>query len=408
MHMINQEWPEAMKWSYDQVPRRLGIPCVVYYDAHATEIFGWAGRQDGVVTERNTLKPGVFAAANFISRLYPPDDYPDEWKSALLPGTKTAENVTVDYLRHLRASILQQIREKELSQGSQKTAEIQFVITVPAFWDNDARGQFREIVKRAGFDDVNHPTEETLTFISGPEAALFHASSLQIDLISVADNVFVLNCGSHTAEAATYTIESKSPLKIHRRTAVSVSSCGSAEVSRLFLNIAREKIDKAGFPKTGRTLGRMRLRAKRAFEKEVLYNDKFDAGRFDFDLPPEVQSDGNQNAFWVADLGVELSCPEADMVEGYMSFWKEEIWSPFDAVVERTMGLVREQMGAVEVLGEQINRCLLIGGFIKCPYYARNVEAGMASLGLKVVEHRDDGANLAMGAVWAAFSAPGP
>ena len=113
--------------------------------------------------------------------------------------------------------------------------------------------------------------------------------------------------------------------------------------------IAGNKINKAGFPDHGRTKPRMRLRAKRAFEKDLLFGDVLGRPGLKFDLPPEV-SDG----FWVADLGVEMDRPEADLVEGYMVFSEDEIYSCFDAVVERTLGLVREQVDAIHEQNEQI------------------------------------------------------
>ncbi|RDW67431.1 Hsp70 family protein [Aspergillus mulundensis] len=401
---ILNNWPAAMKWSYDQVPRGPEIATIVYYDPHATRSFGWTKDRFEVVTERDTLKPGLFAATNFISRLSPPGDYPDEWKSALLPGTKTPEDVTLDYLRHLRLNILQQIVDEGYSG---EVARLHFVITVPAFWDTVTRNRFRQLATTAGFVRAES-AGQTLSFISGLEAALSQSVYLHAGVPSSPDNILVLDCGGHTVEAAVYTVESSSPLMVERRTPVSVASCGSAEVTRLFMDIAKAKIDKVRVPSTGRAFRVMRVRAKRAFGREVLFNDKFNAVGFHFDIPPEIHADGKADTFWVADLGVELSCPEADMVEGYISFSREKICAPFNTIVERTMGLVRDQIGAVEVLGEQVNDCLLIGGFNKCPYYSGKVEAGMAAPGLRLVKPSDDGANLAMGAAWAAVSGSGP
>lgn len=326
-------WPSALKWSFDQVPRGAEIQSIVYYDPRI-QVVGWSGNRDEVVTAQGNLKPGIQATPSFKAQLFPPTD---EFRNGLLPPGKTVEGITVDFLSHFRRSVLEQ---PELA-GWDCKGSFEFVMTVPAFWSDETRGEFGKITKMAGFDQVE--------LVSSHEAALFNAHFTRPSCFNQGDNILVLDCGGHLVEGSTYHVKSTSPLSIDRRTSVSVASCGSAEVSRQFMAIAGSKIDKTRFPAHGRTKPRMRLRAKRAFEKDLLFGDTLGRPGHKFELPPEM-SDG----FWVADLGVEMNCPEADLVEGYMVFSEDEVYSCFDAVVERTLGLVREQVQAMQEHNAQI------------------------------------------------------
>ncbi|BCS21910.1 Hsp70 family protein [Aspergillus puulaauensis] len=379
-------WPSALKWSFDQVPRGAEIQSIVYYDPYI-EVVGWSGNREEVVTAQGNLKPGIQATPSFKAQLFPPTD---EFRNGLLPPGKTVEDVTVDFLSHFRRSVLEQ---PELAWRDSR-GSFQFVMTVPAFWSDETRGEFREIAKMAGFDQAG----EKLELVSSLEAALFNAHFTRPSCFNQGDNILVLDCGGHLVEGSTYHVKSTSPLRIDRRTSVSVASCGSAEVTRQFTAIAGSKIDKARFPAHGRTKPRMRLRAKRAFEKELVFGDTLGRPGFKFELPPEM-SDG----FWVADLGVEMDCPEADLVEGYMVFSEDEVYSCFDAVVERTLGLVREQVQAMQEQNVQIQSCLLVGGFNRCHYYNRKVKSGIWEYGVTTIEVNNKTVPFAKGAVLAGF-----
>ena len=332
-------WPDAVRWSFDQVPRGAEIQSIVYYSP-GIEVIGWSGNRDEVVTAQDNLKPGIHATPDFKTQLFPPAELLSE--SRPLPHGKTIEDITVDFLRHLRGSVQEQLAWRDCKRS------FQFVMTVPAFWDDETREKFRAITNMAGFDRDGAKLE----FISGLEAALYNAHFTRPSCFG-GDNILVLDCGGHLVEAATYQVKSMSPLNMGYRTSVSVAFCGSTEVTRRFIAIAGAKIDKVGFPDHGRTKPRMRLRAKRAFEKDLLFGEVLGRPDFKFDLPPEVS-----NGFWVADLGVEVDCPEADLVEGYMVFSEDEVYSCFDAAVEMTLGLVREQIDAIHEQNQQIQvRC---------------------------------------------------
>jgi hypothetical protein len=211
----------------------------------------------------------------------------------------------------------------------------------------------------------------------------------------VGETFLVVDCGGHFVEAATFEVTTKNPVRLEKRTNVSASSCGSAEVTRRLLNLMIDKMDRTGIAFQGQTKHRMRHRCRKQFEEEVLLQ----LGKEAFQPPSEDLS-----GFWVADLGVEIDCPEADLTEGYMSFSEDEVYSCFNFAVERTLELVKEQIAAVELQGLQLQGCLLVGGFNKCVYYSDRVRAGIAALGLGTIQSDYDPLAFAKGAVLAGLN----
>jgi molecular chaperone DnaK (HSP70) len=385
---VLEQWPKATPRFPEQVPDNPEIESIVYYDQRF-KMVGWSeDEENAVITPQGGTKPGLYVFRNFKSDLFPPKDYPEELKASLRVPGRTPEDITVDYLRHLRVSILSQVqRQRENLERGQ--GNLRVMMTTPSFWNEEAKAGFREIATDAGFEAK---PDEKLDLISGLEAAILHAEFVRPAAFPVGEIFLVVDCGGHFVEAAAFEVHARNPFRLEKRTEVSASSCGSAEVTRRFLNIMNDKIGRTGIAFQGQTKPRMRHRCRKQFEKEVLLQ----LGRATFQPPSEDLSD-----FWVADLGVEIDCPEADLTEGYMSFREDEVYSCFDFAVERTLELVKEQIAAVRVQGLQLQGFLLVGGFNKCVYYSDRVQTGIAALGLGTIQSDHDPLAFAKGAVLA-------
>ncbi|KAL2837960.1 hypothetical protein BJY01DRAFT_39029 [Aspergillus pseudoustus] len=381
---VLDQWPEATRRPLAQFPTSVEVETIAYYDTSSIGLIGWSEDKHEVVTSQGRLIGGIYVIADFKSRLFPPEDYPEEHTVPTLIRDMTADDIAVDYLRHLWRSVSTQAQS--LVEVGTAKGTFQVMMTTPAFWNEETKTKFREITRKAGF------TEEEgviLDLVSGLEAALFHTDYMDPSTFTVGDLFMVVDCGGALVEAAAFEVKAKNPLRLERQTSVSVASCGSAETTRRFINVASDKIDKTGLPSYGRVKPAMRRRCRTQFEREVLLG----LGRTSFDIPPEAPG-----AFWVADVGVEFECPEADLLEGYMSFREDEIYPCFDFVIDRTLELVKDQIAAVEVHFQQLKGCLLVGGFNKCAYYSRKLEAGITSLGLTIIQPDYDPVAFAKGA----------
>jgi molecular chaperone DnaK (HSP70) len=388
---VLDQWPKATPRFLKQVLGNAEIESIVYRDQRF-KVVGWSEDENEVITPEGGIKPGLYVFRDFKSELFPPEDYPEELKAAIkVPGT-TAEDISVDYLSHLRRSVLHQV-QGQLERSGTAQGNLQIVMTTPSFWNDEAKASFREIATNAGF--AAKP-DEKFDLISGLEAAIRHAEFMQPAAFSVGETFLVVDCGGHFVEAAVFEVKAKNPVRFEKRTKVSASSCGSAGVTRRFLNLMSDKIDRTGIsPLKLRTKRGMRYRCRKQFEKEVLLG----LGSVTFQPPSEDLS-----GFWVADLGVEIECPEADLTEGYMSFGEDEVYSCFDFAIERTLELVKEQIAAVQVQGLQLQGCLLVGGFNKCVYYSDRVQTGIAALGLKMIRSDHDPLAFAKGSVLAGLN----
>ncbi|KAL4913335.1 hypothetical protein BDW62DRAFT_192806 [Aspergillus aurantiobrunneus] len=388
---VLDKWPDAVKRSFDGIPRGPDIQTIVYYNSQNDEVLGWSGGEDEVWTAQGYQKPGVLVTPDFKGRLLPPEDSSEEAKRLSQVYRKSIEDITADFLRSLRGSVCGQVQDAVGALGMAADV-VQFVVTIPAFWDDEAKAEFQDIAATAGFDS----DACKLSCISGLEAALLHAEYTSPLSFKVGDSFLVLDSGGDLVEASIYEINTKEPLSVERRTDVSVASCGSAEVVRHFMAILGSKIGKMGFLPPGRVKGALRHRSKRAFVKEVLLAEGLGNAGFEFELPPEVPG-----GFWVVDLGVEIDCPEADLIEGYMAFSEEEVYSCFDAAVGKTLELVRDQIEGFQEQNHKPQGCLLAGGFNRCDYYSSRVQTGIASYGLEIIGAGDDAVAFAKGATLA-------
>ncbi|KAL2815190.1 hypothetical protein BJX63DRAFT_420535 [Aspergillus granulosus] len=376
---------KATRRPLDQFPTSAEVESIVYYDM-GLKVVGWSQDSDEIVSPEGRLKGGLYVMADFKSRLYPPEDYPEELQAVTLMRDKTEVDIAMDYLGQLRQSVLAQVESQVEKLGSAKRT-FQVMMTTPAFWNEEAKAKFREIARNAGF---MAELDEKLEFVSTLEAAVLHAEYRDPPTFAVGKTFIVVDCGGSLVEAAAFEIKEKNPLRLERQTRVSVASCGSTEVTRRFMKVANSKLDRIRFRELGRTKPRMRHRCKRQFEKEVLIG----LGTTAFRVLPEALS-----SFWVADLMVEFDCPEADLVEGYMSFREDEVYPCFDFAIERTLGVVYDQITALQGQDQQTNGCLLVGGFNNCLYYNRKVQTGIRSYSLAIIQPDYDPVAFAKGAV---------
>jgi molecular chaperone DnaK (HSP70) len=94
-----------------------------------------------------------------------------------LPPEKTAEDVVTDYLRCLYQYIMGRLA-REIPEALLATRPIEFWLTTPACWDNQANQLTRECAMRAGFGTR---VKDELCIVGEPEAALLANLATSID-----------------------------------------------------------------------------------------------------------------------------------------------------------------------------------------------------------------------------------
>ena len=187
-----------------------------YYIAHAQEFspgattLPWSDREGGFVVgefarERGALAPDrlVSSAKSWLSHRHV------DRKAAILPWKSEIQEpkvspfaASVAYLSHLRAAFVSGLRERGVEDP---IAESQIVLTVPASFDESARGLTHEAAAEAGWGEV--------TLLEEPQAALYSWLSARGDSwrseLQAGDIVLICDVGGGTADFSLVSVQDR-------------------------------------------------------------------------------------------------------------------------------------------------------------------------------------------------------
>lgn len=331
---VLDQWPKSLARPIKGFAKQSKIETVGYYNQFQNMV-GWSENEDEVTSYAGYPRPGIQRIEEFRYNIAPLKGA--NLESPPLPPGKTIEGVMVDFLSHVRQSILSQLPDvSDLSSDTSQDSH-RYLMTIPASWDGDARSKLRSMAREAGF---RVRSENGFAFVTGTEAALLQADFDDSSPFEVGDNVLVADCGGHLVEMVTYEIQSKNPLRLAKCTNLSVKAAGTSAISSCFHDIVRGKIKKM---KLVNNPPRVYAKCRNFFRSEVI--PQFGTP----DYPPPACLDlGRAGTFW-CDVGIELDFPEADIEEGCMWFTKEEMLSCFDPSVNQILGMIEEQFSSLKI-----------------------------------------------------------
>ncbi|KAJ5532729.1 actin-like ATPase domain-containing protein [Penicillium frequentans] len=368
---VLSQWPKSFARPIKGFPKQPKIETVGYYNQYLNMV-GWSESEDEVISYAGYPRPGIQKIEEFRYHIAPLKDA--NLESPPLPPGKTIEGVMVDFLSHVRQSILSQLPDaSDLSLDASHISH-RYFITIPASWDEDARSKLRSMAIEAGF---RVRSETDFALVTGTEAALFQADFDDSSSFQVGDNILVADCGGHLVEMVTYEVKSKNPLRLAKCTGLSVEAAGASAISSCFHNIVREKIKKM---KLVNRPPRVYAKCRDFFRSEVI--PQF--GNPDYP-PPAFLDLKRAGDFW-CDVGIELEFPEADIEEGCMWFTKEEMLSCFDPSVNQILGMIEEQFCAIKLQQKTLKSCLLVGGSLVNPYISSRVNSCLSLHEIKVIQ----------------------
>ena len=309
------------------------IPTVIYYDEYQ-KVAGWGCDVSAALLPTGYPKQGVQKVEWFKLLLMPPGNtYIDSKIHPLLPPGKSEIDVAADYLSRLRQAIRNYLQNVLGQVFDREEHNILYVLTVPAIWNDAAKTATRAAAIQAGF--LQDENDSRLLLISEPEVAIKFCLKTGF-LNPRADNVvLVVDCGG-TVNLIAYKIREEAPFAISECTAGSGDFCGSLAVNKNFSNIVITKIRKMKLPDGHKTSGKVYAKCMLEFEHRI------------------KQDFCNNGQRWAVDVGIEIELPEASIEEGYMVFTNEEIQQCFEPVVNRILGLVRNQIDAIMELNQKL------------------------------------------------------
>lgn len=151
-----------------------------------------------------------------------------------LPRGKKAVQVVGDYLKKVHDHLIEAINEKCGGSDILDVTPIEYWITVPAIWSDEAKIATRQAAMFAGFG--SRPIDE-INLVPEPEAAAMltlNTSASEIEsLVKANTGVLVCDCGGGTVDITSYTIASTSPsLVLNESCGGAGAKCGGTYIDR--------------------------------------------------------------------------------------------------------------------------------------------------------------------------------
>ncbi|KAF2429183.1 actin-like ATPase domain-containing protein [Tothia fuscella] len=269
-----------------------------------------------------------------------------------LPPGKSAEDICADFLKCIHDHFMAEL-ECAYTAAMIKATPMEFWVTVPAIWSDQAKSATKSAAKRAGF--CSRPGDE-MFLISEPEAAAAAAISKMTgeglnNGLRVGDGVLICDCGGGTCDLTTYRILTAGSEPTYEELVVGEGGkCGSTYVDRQFHHWLASRFGK-NFTKLG-------------FEQIGPGSDmmkEFEQLKIDFETDHDEDVDFRVPLV-MADVGhSEFYKPQLSQVV----FQKKDMEAFFAPAVEKVLALLEEQITCAkkDLSTSSIITIVLCGGF---------------------------------------------
>lgn len=164
-----------------------------------------------------------------------------------LPKGKKAVQVVGDYLSKVHDHLIEAITEKCGGSDILEVTPIEYWLTVPAIWSDEAKAATRRAALSAGFGSRSI---DEINLVPEPEAAAMLAlktSATETDsLVEANTGVLVCDCGGGTVDITSYTIARTSPTLVLNESCAGVGAkCGGTYIDRNLRELMTKRYGKA-------------------------------------------------------------------------------------------------------------------------------------------------------------------
>ncbi|KAM0425881.1 hypothetical protein ACHAPT_008819 [Fusarium lateritium] len=282
-----------------------------------------------------------------------------------LPRGHTAKGIVTAYLRGLNTMYQDAVADK-LGEGYLDNLPVDFWLTVPATWSDEAKQLTLDAARDAGFASRLH---DRIRLISEPEAAAHLALKSSIhhvqDLIEAGTRVMVCDLGGGTVDITSYEVQSTSPkLKLRELCVGGGGKCGGTFVDRNFHKLMERRFGKAFT----------------SLEPELVgpgsqFMDQFEMAKRDFSAKQPKARPHRLNLFMESlEVTPELKKHYNERF-GHVFVSHEDLRSSFDPVGDMIIDLVSDQVKrAKRETTKSINHMVLVGGFGSSPYIKERLQ----------------------------------
>lgn len=299
--------------------------------------------------------------------------YPDPMMKPPEPTQKP--NVLVkDYLKALHDYAIEDIKSK-IGEDVFDTTKVEYILTVPAIWDDKAKDDTRACARDAGFGDCIH-------MISEPEAAMTFAIETPSQL-KKGDTVVLADEGGGTTDLISYyVVERDTLLKVKEAAPGTGALCGSSHVNLILGKFLSKRFE--GHPN---------------WDKETL-----DGAMHHFEVEVKPQFDGTGDNFLLPVSGIPENTALGVNNRGKLRLTLDEMIKIFEPVVSTITTLILNQIKATN---GNVRFVLLVGGFGQSSYLRSAVQA-VVGPNIEVLQSPDGEVTVVQGALRRALALTSP
>lgn len=313
-----------------------------------------------------------------------------------LPEDKTPVGVVTDYLRgiyqHTRDT-LEKAFPRSFISGIGTDIGLEFVLTVPAIWNDAAKDLTLQAARAAGMNE----SYVKIKTVSEPEAAAVHCLKIynqSRDSLKPGDVYVIADCGGGTVDLISYEITSVEPrLRVDECVGGTGGLCGSTALNRRFEILVKERL---GIQQWENMSSVSRSHTMRHF-------DEYLKPTF---CPPEF-TDEEDDDFDIETFHSPVPGVPDDTTRGvhggHLVLSTEEMKSIFDPTFVQIRDLVQQQISAAEAkTGAPVTGVLLVGGFGSSAYLFKYLSANLRAMDgnpVKILQPPDAWSAIACGAV---------
>ncbi|PWW76345.1 actin-like ATPase domain-containing protein [Tuber magnatum] len=242
----------------------------------------------------------------------------------LIPPGKKPVDVVADYLSELYKHTIDHL-EKSLGKDVVEVSSLEFILTVPAVWSDEAKDLTLQAAESAGFG-----RKKSIRLISEPEATTVCClKEIEPKNLNVGDTFVVADCGDRTVDVISYTITRISPqLELVECVGGTGAVCGSTVLNERFEELVRDRI--------GDKFDKMKHEARLYMVKE--FND----------ILKRNFTDSEDEGISTCPIPGIADDSTAGIKGGMFAMDREEMRKIFDPVVQKIVQLVQQQVNEVE------------------------------------------------------------
>lgn len=291
-----------------------------------------------------------------------------------IPDGLDVLDVCTDFLHAIYTFTMEFLYRKK-GRPVMEITKVDFVLTVPAVWNEKAKQRTQKCAENAGFANGHR-----LTMISEPEAAaVFCIKNQDAHNIRTNDRIVVCDAGGGTVDLITYNCLEISPRLRVRECAVGEGAfAGSSKIDRNFAQYFKDRM--------GPHFDNLRLET----QQKVVKN--FEAIKCGFRDRPD-------QAVYHVTVPTMNNLPEVGIENGELIITREDMRALFDPVITEVITLIYNQIKETSENAGRVNTILLVGGFGESLYLYDRVVAWAGPYEINVIQPKSASTAIVKGAV---------